>query len=548
MVVQLKNEQSDFEWYPTTPEILSIVKADIEQEGYEHPSVLDCGAGDGRALIHLTEGKRYAIEKSQPLLQAMDNSIYIVGTEFTQQTLIDKKVDIIFSNSPYREFVAWAVKIVREANCRTVYLVMPERWKDNRELKDSIERRSAATAILGSFDFLSADRAARAKVEIVRVDLGYKGGYSRNYGPRIDPFDLWFDNEFNVHVSNEAKSKFDWTSSAQAEHRETVRKELVSGRDIVSVLEQLYLNELAKLMNNYKAIETLDSGVLRELDVNIKGLKEALKMRVEGLKDCFWKELFDNMDKITKRLTTDARKEMLDKLTAHTHVDFTASNAHAVLIWVIKNANEYFDGQLIALVERMTEQANVVLYKSNERVFTNEDWRYNSKPTGLDRYALDYRIVLDRIGGLCISSYEYEIRKHNGLSERAYEHIRDVITVAGNCGFDTSVCMDPGSFEWRSNKAVEFHYYDHRLQREVLLIVVRAFKNGNLHLRMSQKLICRLNVEFGRLRGWLKDAHEAAEELDIDIRQAERSFGANVRLGGDNVLKLCFDTAKGSHV
>ncbi len=542
MVVQLKNDSSDLEWYPTTGAMLAVIKEDIDKEGDEYPSLLDCGAGDGRALMYLTKGKKYAIEKSQPLLQAMSRDIFIVGTEFMEQTLIDKSIDAIFCNAPYSNFVGWTIKIIKEGNCRTLYLVMPERWKDNAEILEALERRDAKTAILGSFDFLSADRPARAKVDVVRVSLGYDGRYGRSNGPRIDPFDVWFADEFDIHVNNESKSKYDWSSATQSKQREAMKHELVNGRDIVSVLEELYLKELSKLMDNYKAIEKLDPSVLRELDVNIKGLKEALKMKVEGLKDCYWKELFDNMSKITSRLTTDARTKMLATLTAHTHVDFTASNAHAVLIWVIKNANQYFDDQLVTLVERMTEKASVVLYKSNYRVFTAEDWRYTNSPKGLDRYALDYRIVLNRVGGLCTSEYDFERSKYNGLSQRAYEVIADIITVASNLGYSADASDSIETIHWESNKAVEFHYIDHSTKKRVVLLRCRAYKNGNLHFHLNQKLIARLNVEFGRLRGWLKDARQSADELGVDIEEAEKSFGANVQLGGSSALKLCFDT------
>lgn len=95
---------SDFEWYPTTNEIINAIKDDLSSEFDCSYSILDCGAGDGRVLKALSKGKKYAIEKSKPLLNALDRSIFIVGTEFTEQTLLDKKVDVIFSNPPYSEF------------------------------------------------------------------------------------------------------------------------------------------------------------------------------------------------------------------------------------------------------------------------------------------------------------------------------------------------------------------------------------------------------------------------------------------------------------
>ena len=96
MVDTLKESDQDFEWYPTTDEMLECVKKDLifeDKDNYQ--SILDCGAGDGLALKRLTKGTKYAIEKAEPLLQSLDKSIFVVGTEFDEQTLMDKKVDIV---------------------------------------------------------------------------------------------------------------------------------------------------------------------------------------------------------------------------------------------------------------------------------------------------------------------------------------------------------------------------------------------------------------------------------------------------------------------
>jgi len=538
MVQTLKATGTDNEWYPTTPEILDVIKADFEETLDDNPSVLDIGCGDGRSLMCLTKGKRYAIEKSYPLLQTLDKSVFIVGTEFQEQTLIDKSVDIIFCNPPFSQFEQFTSKILREGNCNRVYLVLPVRWKENAQIQAAIDCRKAKAHVIGTFDFLSADRAARAIVDIVRIELSHEGRSRNNIRTRVDPFDLWFNDNFKLHINNESSSKYQWDERAKREQKNAVQGALVNGRDIISVLVELYFHELSKLMKNYKALEELDPSILQELDINLAGLKAALRQKVEGLKDRYWKELFDNMSKITSRLTTDARQGMLDKLTSHTHVDFTASNAHAILLWVLKNANGYFDSQLVTLVERMTEQATVQFYKSNQRVYTNEDWRYRQTPKDLNRYYLDYRIVLHRVGGLCTSTWGYDKERHNGLDKRAFELISDILTVASNLNHSVSLDDRVTSYQWESNKAVEFTYFDEIKKEHMTLMVVRAFKNGNLHVRMNQSFICRLNVEFGRLKGWIKTVHEASDELGIDVSEAQQAFASNLVLGCDALSTL----------
>jgi hypothetical protein len=258
-------------------------------------------------------------------------------------------------------------------------------------------------------------------------------------------------------------------------------------------------------------------------------LKGALKLKIASLKTVFWRELFNNLGAVTDRLTSDSRKRMLDTLTAHTHIDFSSENAHALVIWMIKNANKYYDQQLIDCVEHMTEKANVHLYKSNKKTFGDEQWRYCRHPDALDRYALEYRVVLERVGGLCNSEYSFE-HTSSGLSERAGRFIDDLRTVASNIGFDTCGLSGAQSYAWASKGKKLFEYRDNSTGEMKVLFEVKAFKNGNLHIKFAPAFIIKLNVEFGRLKGWVKSASEAAEEMDIDIGEATASFGSNLTL------------------
>lgn len=50
--------------------------------------------------------------------------------------------------------------------------------------------------------------------------------------------------------------------------------------------------------------------------------------------------------------------------------------------------------------------------------------------------------------------------------------------------------------------------------------------NGNLHIRLAQEFAQTLNVEVGRLRGWVSSGPEAAEELGMDPATAQRVFNS----------------------
>lgn len=541
MVFSLNQVNDSNEWYPTTPEIIEAVKKDYQQHCEYHdtdnPSVLDCGAGDGRVLNALTNGKKYAIEKERPLLDALDKDIFVVGTQFREQILIDKQVDILFCNPPFSEYVEWASKIIKEAHAGYIYLVIPSRWKDNKTINDYLKLRMAKYEVIGNFDFLHADRAARAKVDILRICLNRTGAWNRG-SLKTSPFDIWFEENFKLSVNETSSSLFKRQQANEEERKENIKNEVVEGSSLVNTLEKMYHMELNTLMETYQKLCEVDSSILNELDVNVKAVREALQLKIENLKDNYWKELFDGLHTITDKLTDQSRNKLLGTLTAHTHVDFTASNAHAIVIWVIKNSNIYLNDQLIETVKTMTEHSNVALYKSNMKTYGKDEWRYCRRPD-ITHYQLDYRVVLSRIGGLSVSTWNGNV---NGLDTRAAILINDLCTIAANLNYNTAGLSRAENFRWYGNSKKIFEYRNSKGEVETLF-EVRAFKNGNLHIRFNSKFICRLNVEFGRLMGWVKNAQEAAEEMNIPLAETEQAFASNLQLTNNSMLQLGFSEA-----
>ena len=60
----------------------------------------------------------------------------------------------------------------------------------------------------------------------------------------------------------------------------------------------------------------------------------------------------------------------------------------------------------------------------------------------------------------------------------------------------------------------------------------------NLHIKFNQQLIKMLNVEFGRLKGWIKTPKEASEELNISEQEARQCFQTNFLLTAGSGLKI----------
>ncbi len=477
LIQQLKDTDQDFEFYPTTQEIIARLIADLREAKEERyldyrdlSSVLDIGAGSGKVLKALRDQAGftalYAIEKSPLLCQCLDEDIFIVGTDFHEQSLVAKQVELTFCNPPYSEFEEWTVKIIRESASRLVYLVIPERWQRSTKIADALPYREAKIKIAGHFDFTEAeDRMARAKVHLLRVELSTE---------KDDAFDRFFNAEFA-----ELRAKFDTERRRDGPEKGARRNPkldaLIVGVNYPDMLVGLYNEELEHIRKNYALVKALDVDLLREFDVSPERIMGCLKARLTGLRILYWQELFSHMKSVTNRLTSKKRRVILETLNKQGHVDFTVSNIHAILLWVLKNANSCLNAQLLETFDHLVGTANVRNYRSNQRVFVHDRWRYSEeKPTHI---ALEYRLVLAHMGGVR-KRYEWE----RGLAETAAEFLGDLLTVAHGLGFcgDTA---DPrltrsGRKDWEANQLQGFTCAINGA--EEVLFEVRGFLNGNI--------------------------------------------------------------------
>lgn len=508
----------DFEWYPTTQRMIEVVSRHIPKEA---GSIMDIGAGDGRVLAALARkcerAELYAIEKSLVLLQAQPETVTPVGTDFHQQDLTCLPADYIFCNPPYSEFEEWAARIIESGHAEHAFLIVPRRWTESTRIKEAIKWRGARTRVIHQDDFQDAERRARAVVDVVQVTYPKDDGY---YQKPLDPFDQWF--EQNIHTFDQEEELSDY----QVEEKEIAKiRHLKTIDDMVASFNE----EHARMEENYRAIFKMDYALLKELGVTKDAVRDGIKKKMAGLKHRYWSLLFDQLDTITSRLATETKKNFLGRLTGRTAIAFTAPNAYSVILWAVKHANKYYDEQLIKLFRDLSTHDGVMNYKSNQRTWQKDGWRYGQREHVNSHYALDYRIVVHHYSAIGNGDYRFE--HPNGLHKSCHELIADVVAVLGNLGFLTS-----GRSLQRQWEAGEWQ--DFCLDDGSVLFQVKAFKNGNLHWRFMPKAIKAINVEAGRLLGWLRGPTDVVNELGYTSKDAEELFGSSHQLVASNVKLL----------
>ena len=226
IVETLKQEKMDFEFYPTTDEIINVIKASMPEYG---GTILDIGAGNGATLQKLTRGEhshrwtRYAIEKNSMLKALINTDTLVIGDDFMENSLYDKKLDVIFCNPPYSDYENWGFKVIAEANAGSIFLVIPDRWAEVQKLQDIIKQRGYIVSSLGHFDFLNAERAARCKVEVIHLKA------DRDHKMR-DFFDVELEKFFKF---NEQENEHSFTFKERMEEKKQAFTESINNRKLV---------------------------------------------------------------------------------------------------------------------------------------------------------------------------------------------------------------------------------------------------------------------------------------------------------------------------
>lgn len=531
LIQELKAQGQDFEWYPTTDEMLQcliqgIKKTCQEKERYYKNSIhkiLDIGAGDGRVLQFLSaefDAQSYMIELATQHIENYEFG-FVVGRDFYNTSLIEKDMDLIFCNPPYSEFEAWACRIIKEANAEFIALILPQRWKNSKLIELALNSRvgiKETPEILGSFDFENAERKARAKVDIVLI-CTTKGDSDETK----DIFTEFLENEFGLNFDEIIENSYDkYQKNRQKSQNLENETKAVAKNNVIDFLVDKYNAELAEFVESLKNLKNISPKLLECLDIDKNKLIEGIKEQLKNLKGLYWQALFNQLEAINSRLTSPYRRALSSQVASEAQVEFTKENIHAIVIWLINNANKYIKSSYLDLFDRMARGGNARHYKSNKR-FVNDEWRYNKEKSENEPHKLDYRIVL---------SY--------GADD---EDITDMIEViATNLGYKNDLRLNlwqtEDKFEsWRSlsghtfksgNKGTIFARHN---QKDIILLEYIAYKNKNVHIKFNKDFMGELNLAVGKIRQWLRSKDEArAEFKDLKETSLKKIFESEANL------------------
>ena len=525
LINTLKEAGEDFEFYPTTRDMVRRIwkfKLANRHGHYGFGTVLDIGAGKCDFRKWMKEFNRenphapsadiseyFVIEKSRILIDRLAPDVIVLGTDFNETTLIDKEVDTIFCNPPYSEYEEWTKRIILESNCDDIFLIIPSRWKQSETIQLALRSLKAPfgtklVSVLGQADFLSAERNARAKVDILHIDKSWQG---RDAG-----FDYMFDELFQMDDAPD-RDMIRWACDEEEKKREALRKALTTGKNKVEILCDGYEAARKQLYEHFKKIASLDPDLLASVGVHKDNVKEALKRKYKGLKNLYWSAAFDCLDEITSRLTSESRRKILSDFSMLKQVDFTPSNLYAMIVWVIKNYNKFTEQQMIDLFIGLSSKENVRNYVSNKRVFEDFCSRYSSDAEKNTHYTLDYRIICTEYALPGEGWHSWD----NHITYACRTKIEDVCAVANSLGFQAGEIQLPET--WGKRGTV------YMADEKTVLFAFRCYLNRNVHIKFNIELMKALNVAVARKLGWIRKPSDIAQEFTPEMAKgAERYF------------------------
>ena len=541
LVKILKESGEDFEFYPTTAEMLDAIKKAILHEPahkifkterdmshytidycLNHDAVmLEIGAGTGQFLDMMRKMKEEhregwnlcAIEKAHTLLEILIKKGYsILGTDFNECTLLDKRADLIFCNPPYSQYSKWSTRIITESDASFIFLVLPQRWKFNLTILSALKETGSDVRTIWSGDFIEAERAARARVDVLLIDR------RRN---KDEAFNQWFNANFQPARPADQEETLE-------QRTEKLSGQIAAAENKIELVVNGYNTEMERLVKNYRAVCSLDEELLKEIGLTKSALQKSFKQKIEGLKILYWRAIFHQFDEINGKLTYENREALRKKLSEKQNIDITAGNIYAVLLYVCQHVNEYFDRQIKKFFLELSDEENVKPYKSNQKVFWEEKHPFRFKSyeerTGKFQWVLDYRIIASAGSLIPRAYYCASDPRHFKLMA-----IGEIKAIAANMGFNVT----------RDDAGEEYGKKYHLYCGENVFCEYKIYMNGNVHIKFNQKFVTAISVYVARRLGWIRNKQDIRENFPAEqVETACKYFDFTTAITAGDCLKL----------
>jgi hypothetical protein len=305
---------------------------------------------------------------------------------------------------------------------------MPVRWKNQEMITRELERYEAT--VVGEFDFSNADREARGKVNLVRVNARWKKDKLEKltYQETVEnAFERWI-HDYITDFSNMPNSNYEY-ERFEGNEENALKLKLTP----IDQLVEDYENEKETLRQAFSVIGKLPKDVIKMLGQDKASMIEIVKKAIEGLKSKYWRAAFNKLEPVKKRMTMKTRDRIFEQIGEFKTLDFNADNIYSVVIWIINNCNIGILDQIGEVFDEMTSKEYIEGYKSN-RHWTKSDWRHTDKSWKYEslpprwKLGLDYRIVVS-------TYFRYSYDK--------YSVIDDFVVICRNLGFPIAPHCQP---------------------------------------------------------------------------------------------------------
>lgn len=508
--------------HPTTPKLLDVIRKDIHSDiikvaddgsihhhhmlDYPNPSVLDIGSGNGAALHYLTAGTHYAIENDKELITQLPPSVNLIAGDFGDSNISQQKVDVVYCNPPLIDYEKWAVDVIKKANCKTIYLVLPKHCIDSPLIEEAMAERNLNPVVIhsdGFFHEIDTDSdISTGWIDIVKMTVPPETGLSTAL-------------EAIEHKEGEISFYF------QSDRCEDLLTQQLQGcgegMAYLECLSALCKVDMQEVEVVYQSIYNLSYYTRKEIGISDAQLDKRHEKRQLEVQQRYWGKVFEPI------LNHFAHKnDTADVLLQLTLSPFTASNVLQMSSHLLKQFNHLIDQQITEFFDKFVTEAHVIRYPSNHQEFDYQPWgndtKQQEKETAYGPVALLPKILTVKAGGILAS--EFRPNRHNGLDINAANLINTCLAVGRCLGWTFGEEQDPLKGDgWVSGTPRIFNgmMYPREIEPEFLdFMTVRAFKNGTVKIQMNPKFLTALNLAVGRIRGWITDIKSAKEAFNFD--------------------------------